>query len=882
MNDEKNLEPPDEFRFPFPPYDIQEQFMKALFSALEQGKLGIFESPTGTGKSLSLICGALTWFLESEKEKKRKLEELVANKDEKAEDDDDDWFAAAAVKQRYNQKRLEAKQELEKIKAKEEKLERLKSKRKLLNKNDVDKNKDEFDELFKEMKWIQKAVNREVVQGSGDEDILVEEYFSDEEEEKDFNAEEEEDGSRKIFFCSRTHSQLTQFVQEVKKSPFSEDVSLVSLASRSNMCVNPNVNSLPSQAAINERCLELGKSKSKPTLVDDDSRPAKKAKTGKSCGCPFNKQANIQVLRDQAVLAIHDIEELVTQGKKLTGCPYYAARSAVPLCQLVVLPYNTLLHAGTRKAVGLNVKNSVVIIDEAHNLLDTITNIHNCSITGAQLTAAHSQLSQYREKYKARLKAKNILYIKQLLFILASFIKVLGGTPGQDPNQPTKVTQDKTELLNVMEFLSVTETYNLNLFRLIKYCNVSQICHKLHGFVEKYQPPQVLTPQDTNASSGVQAFLKSINKDTKKADKNDKKAAEDVKSDDGSKKSEGGGSTTSPLLRLVELLSTLASCRGDSRVVVRSSKNMAEGSIRFLLLDPASQFAQIVREAHSVIVAGGTMKPMEEFRDQLFISAGADLSRVMNFSCDHVVPGHHLMPLVVSKGPTGALLDFSYNHRSQNSTLDELGRVLANVATIIPSGVVVFFPSYAYEELVYNHLDKTGVIARIVNKKKVFREPRKSGSLDKVLADYSSAIRLTPGGGAMLFAVVGGKMSEGINFSDDLGRCVVMVGLPYPNKTSPELLEKMAYLNKTVSPVSGRTAGDLHYQNLCMKAVNQSVGRAIRHKGDYAAILLLDHRFGRENILQDLPSWISKHVRLQDKFGPCIPLLRGFFKEKNA
>ena len=53
--EEENFEKPGYFPFPFPPYDIQEQFMKCLYKAIESGKVGLFESPTGTVWQLALI-----------------------------------------------------------------------------------------------------------------------------------------------------------------------------------------------------------------------------------------------------------------------------------------------------------------------------------------------------------------------------------------------------------------------------------------------------------------------------------------------------------------------------------------------------------------------------------------------------------------------------------------------------------------------------------------------------------------------------------------------------------------------------------------------------------------------------------------------------------
>jgi len=66
----------------------------------------------------------------------------------------------------------------------------------------------------------------------------------------------------------------------------------------------------------------------------------------------------------------------------------------------------------------------------------------------------------------------------------------------------------------------------------------------------------------------------------------------------------------------------------------------------------------------AVVVAGGTMQPLDEFRDQLFLSAGGTADRLTEFSCGHVIPPGNILPITLAVGPSGKQLDFSYQSRT--------------------------------------------------------------------------------------------------------------------------------------------------------------------------------------------------------------------------
>ncbi|KAG0052493.1 DEAD H (Asp-Glu-Ala-Asp His) box helicase 11 [Gryganskiella cystojenkinii] len=1047
---ERPLAVPDTFpAFPYPtPYSIQTDFMRQLFQCIDQRKIGIFESPTGTGKSLSMICGAVSWLMERERAEREQAEEdqkeeqpqyeRQDSKDVNKNNDTPDWVQqhravsdAAIERQEREEKRRELEERVEKIRIREKKMrENLarKMKRQAQGLGPTSGSRSGFGQAKK--KKGQDSDSDEAEDG----EFVVDDYYSDEEakrggrskggdseygnvskevlellksfEQKEkahnkrrgrFGAddEDEEPDVLKIYYCSRTHSQLSQFVDELRKTSYGEHLHVVSLGSRKSLCINDKfrqrASSKPNQSAepvvnvnkLNDACLEAQKSG-----TPSDQRceflhtPTSSAGASK---IDADEESNEKLLqfRDHALAHVRDIEELAELGSELETCPYYGSRQTVRHCQLVTLPYNLLLHASTRDSLKLIIKDNILLLDEAHNLINSLLQMHSCTLSLQQVALAQDQLKVYLERFETRLSSVNEGYIRVLIRILGCLQEFmtkwrLGDQTGREsiakpaappalaphaipgPQQgarPTHPPRPTDRVMRVNEFLHDAGMDHINLFKAHAYLETSGVARKLQGFHESLQrkeakrlakaqekkeaPPRARV--EIHRNRGV-SFLKASAAPTPHA-----------------------VSTTPVLLVVDAFLMSLLNADNDGRVIITMEEEQVtqgesenEGTtstaesgadtlgarkpvLKFMLLNPANVFKPLVDEARSVVLAGGTMEPVSDLLSHLFPYLKEDplstslpapstspfsqslqqqqqmqsinpyYPKIHRFSCGHVIPKQNLMTLVMEKSPTGTSLELNFANRNLDQVMDGVGQSLVNLLNMIPDGVVVFFVSYSYMAQILRRWNtKTGpaassILERIQGKKRMFVEPREATEADKLLKDYQDCILAHPehatGGvpgprGAVLFSVVGGKMSEGINFSDRLGRGVVIVGMPFPNKGSAELQERMRYMDQVqeqefqqqrqqqqqTRPIPGQaqrlTAGSEYYENLCMRAVNQSIGRAIRHQNDYAVIVLMDRRYGTPRIQKKLPGWIGSSIEVCLQFGPVMGKLGTFFRAK--
>ncbi|KAI1332440.1 DNA repair helicase [Xylariaceae sp. FL0255] len=872
MEQHENTQEMD-FHHPFTPYSVQHQFMHTVYEVLEQGdgQVGILESPTGTGKSLSLICAALTWL----RHHKRGVYEASVDDAVKSFKDEPEWV----VEQLLRRKRAELVDQWEErevrlkaVRAREKKLEEKSAKRRRIE--DQRRERTAGDGSDDEEDWLlQDQEDQDPSQLSSAEKKVKEimERLGMGNSTKSGEDDKIEDEEQiKIYYTSRTHSQLSQFIDELRRPSFPpsipttllnenastepEAVKHLPLSSRQRLCINPKVMRLGALSAINDRCAELQQSKSKDK-------------------CQFvpnmDKIALTHQFRDNALASLPDIEDLYNIGDKIGICPYYASRSAIPGAEIITLPYPLLLQKTARDALGIKLEGSVVIIDEAHNIMDAVANVYASEITLQGLTRARQMLGVYVKKFGKKLKGENRVMVGQVA-------RVADGLHEWMEN-PVNVKGEQG-IVDSEALLKSKGIDQINMFRLIQYVQDSKLAYKIEGYAAHIEN------QDSSTSASP--------------------------------------SPSTPVLHtLVSFLESLSNLSSEGRIFYRkiSDKVVQDVKLSYLLLSPTHAFSPITLGARAVILAGGTMSPFEDYVFHLF----PDLApgKITTLSCGHVIPPSNLCVWTLAsphpKGHNNRMeFEFSFQKRNDKAMIREFGGAILNACTVVPDGVVVFFPSYGYlEEVVQawsqsSNPEAPSIWQKLQSKKTVLRET-KGGSSDEVLEQYTTAILGNEGTsstgeqsaahtsrGALLLSVVGGKMSEGINFSDRLGRCVIIVGLPYPNINSPDWKARIEYIEMTTlkriserdsvirqseATAQAKQAARDFYENACMRAVNQSIGRAIRHRNDYAAIILVDRRFGTDRIRKKLPRWIQGGFidgSENEGLGKMMGKLNSFFRSK--
>ncbi len=762
-----------------------------VYCTLRDGQIGVFESPTGTGKSLILICAALQWLRDWE-DMDEKEEEVVVEKEESSSSLPN-WLASyrAGQSQEANRARcLITKAKRDKLKKRL--LHAKYSKQQLLamivgggsEKGRGGETKRQrrtttfgnfsYSSLSTRKSAIEKystgnsiahEIEKQKPEGEecDDDDMLfmLDDYDSDSydnvtgsfgkdsDEEKDNNIVVDEDWGdlkvKQVIYASRTHSQTSQFVNEIKKTAFAAGIRCVTLGSRKSLCVNPSVvREGRSDASISDACLDLQQqkgSKSKTTTLDQrvGSTRTTKSKDGstlkgvkiktKGKGCPWlSSQERQKAFRDLTLSEVQDIEELAQLGRDICACPYYGVRKAVEIAQLIVMPYAVLLQESSRQSMGVELKGRVVIVDEAHNLIEAINAIKSVVVSERIVSLALFQLSRYELRYRQRLTGSNLFYITAILRVLRKLQALLSEDDDDEttcssssiPSQQQQVDKEIKEagvssssknptrvadvsLIN--DFLFRAGIDNINIFKLERYMQRSQVAKKVMGFLQ--------SQQFETSSSDVKSAQQRHNAKTDD-DNDDVYVSHHI----------------SALQTTHAFLMALTTANSDGRVLVVKRRKNEDAHLKFILLNPSVHFSDIARQARAVVLIGGTMQPSGSLTQQLLPDEKLR-ERIVTFSCGHVVPPSHILPLCVSKGPSGLSFNFTFAHRSSHQQLDELGRLLINLVRHVPGGIVCFLPSYAYLLCVLDRFKTTGTLAKLNTRKQIFTEPKSSAEVTK-------------------------------------------------------------------------------------------------------------------------------------------------------
>ncbi|KAK8353945.1 hypothetical protein V6Z12_A05G191400 [Gossypium hirsutum] len=754
--------------FPYKPYGTQLSFMYRVISTLDRAQKdghfhALIESPTGTGKSLSLLCSTLAW------QKNYKINNIKGNLSQSIPDPE--------------------------------------------------------------------AVTDPLGHGGGfipetqpSTSSIPSSSISEPPQNEANSKNKKKMLAPTIYYASRTHSQISQVIREYRKTSYR--VPMAILASRKHYCTNPHV----SKENIDEECKLL--------LSQEEGCSEFKNMHKVKCHPSVQKGGCHEA---------HDIEDIVKIGQIVKGCAYYAARSMADDAQLIFCPYSYIINPVIRGAMDVDIKGAIIVLDEAHNLEDIAREGGSVDLEEDALHKLQMELHQLK-----MIKADVYQPLSEMIMNLISWIE-----------------QTKSKLEGTNE--------------------------SKHYFSSWTGDKAVRQLQEANIS---QQFFPVLLECATKAIR----AASDTESD----VLHLSGMSIITLEGLFSSLTYFFSRDGShvfdyqlalQRYFKKDEKNASGSwtcSLGLWCLNPSVVFRDVSDLSLSVILTSGTLSPMNSFSSELGVQFGNCLE------APHVIDiKSQVWSAVISHGPDNYQLDASYKTADQYAFQDSLGKSLEEIFKIVPGGCLIFFPSYKLMKKLSDRWHNTGQWSQLKARKPLFVEPRGGDQeeFETVLKGYYNSVsqvkkpvlqkrrrlkrtddnviesaEVTSPRGAAFLAVFRGKVSEGIDFSDDNARVVIAVGIPFPNINDKQIELKKKY-NNTYRSSKNLLSGNEWYCQQAFRALNQALGRCIRHRYDYGAIILLDWRFQDEKNRAHISKWLRPSIRMYGSFEKSLDELRSFFRE---
>jgi DNA excision repair protein ERCC-2 len=264
-------------------------------------------------------------------------------------------------------------------------------------------------------------------------------------------------------------------------------------------------------------------------------------------------------------------------------------------------------------------------------------------------------------------------------------------------------------------------------------------------------------------------------------------------------------------------------------------------------LDP-SVGTEILRYFHSTIHMSGTLEPLEEYRDSIGLPENTEL---VTFPSSF--PKENRRVLFVD--------DVSTKYEDITKDDDTVNRMISHVTSVcnnFPKNTMVFFPSFN----VMNMFRCNDDINKI-NRSVFFEEQKMSQSaLMDLVSDFKECGN-DEGEGAALFSVMGGRISEGMDFPAEQLEIAVIVGIPYPKPTARQRSLQRYY------DIKFRKGWEYTVEAPTARKLLQSIGRLIRNEKDRGIAIILDRRAPRfkkyikdleesKNVLEDVQKFLEK------------------------